>query len=68
MRLWLAGEPTLDELLSDEIMGPIVASAGMSREQLRLILAELAGRLRGNARQDRGSEGGSRACRVAVGR
>lgn len=68
MRLWLAGEPTLDELLGDEIMGPIVASAGISREQLRSILAEIASRLRGNGRQDRSDDSGSGAHRVAVGR
>lgn len=42
---WLTGEPTLEELLSDEMMGPVVASAGMNREQLRLNLAEVARRL-----------------------
>jgi len=68
MRLWLAGEPTLDELLCDEIMGPIVASAGMSREQFRSILAEIAGRLSCRARQDRSDESGFGARRVAVGR
>ena len=45
MRRWLAGEPSLDELLGDDIMGPVVASAGISREQLRLRLTEIARRL-----------------------
>lgn len=45
MRRWLAGEPSLDELLGDDIMGPVVASAGISREQLRLRLIEIARRL-----------------------
>lgn len=44
-RWWLTGEATLEELLSDEIMGPVVASAGLSREQLRLNLADVARRL-----------------------
>jgi hypothetical protein len=44
-RWWLTGEATLEELLSDEIMGPVAASAGMSREQLRLSLAEVARRI-----------------------
>jgi hypothetical protein len=42
---WLTGEATLEELLSDEIMGPVAASAGLSREQLRLSLAEMARRI-----------------------
>jgi hypothetical protein len=42
---WLTGEATLEELLSDEIMGPVVASAGLSREQLRLDLAKVARRI-----------------------
>jgi hypothetical protein len=47
MRRWLAGEPSLDELLGDDIMGPVVASAGLSREQFRSHLAEIARRLAG---------------------
>jgi hypothetical protein len=49
---WLTGEATLEELLSDEIMGPVAASAGLSREQLRLKLAEIARRI-GNDRHGR---------------
>jgi len=45
---WLTGEASLEELLSDEIMGPVVASAGLSREQLRLSLAEIARRIGGD--------------------
>lgn len=45
MRRWLVGEPSLDELLADDIMGPVVASAGISREQLRLHITEMARRL-----------------------
>lgn len=62
---WLTGEATLEELLSDEIMGPVAASAGLSREQLRLNLAEVARRL-GSDRQ--GGTGSRKERRqVAVG-
>jgi hypothetical protein len=47
MRRWLAGEPSLDELLGDDMMGPVVASAGLSREQFRSHLTEIARRLSG---------------------
>lgn len=53
---WLTGEATLEELLSDEIMGPVAASAGLSREQLRSNLAEVARRIG----DDRKSGAGSR--------
>ena len=49
---WLSGEASLEELLSDEIMGPVAASAGLSREQLRLSLAEVARRI-SNGREGR---------------
>ncbi len=52
MRRWLTQEVSLEELLGDEIMGPVVASAGMSREEFRLSLAEIARRV--------GGEGGAR--------
>ena len=65
MRRWLAGEPSLEELLGDDIMGPVVASAGMSREQFRLRLAELASRL-GNS-EGVTCCGGDGARRVAIG-
>jgi hypothetical protein len=44
---WLTGEASLEELLSDEIMGPVAASAGLSREQLRSSLADVARRIDG---------------------
>jgi hypothetical protein len=53
---WLTGEASLEELLSDEIMGPVAASAGLSREQLRSSLAEVARRISG----DREGRAGSR--------
>jgi hypothetical protein len=60
---WLTGEASLEELLSDEIMGPVAASAGLSREQLRLSLAEVARRISGN--RERGARKEPR--HVAVG-
>ena len=64
-RWWLTGEASLEELLSDEIMGPVAASAGLSREQLRLHLAEVARRVCG----DRHGRGGRRGepRQIAVG-
>ena len=53
---WLTGEAPLEELLSDEIMGPVAASAGLSREQLRSSLADVARRIGG----DRESRAGGR--------
>ncbi len=64
MGAWLAGEASLEELLGDEIMGPVVASAGMTREAFRLSLAELARRL---ACQGRRRQSGQAARSVAVG-
>jgi len=42
---WMSGEPSIDELLGDEIMDPVVRSAGVSREELRLKLLEIARRI-----------------------
>ncbi len=52
MSRWrLAGEPDLEELLSDELMGPVVRSAGVSHEELRRLLSDISRRLaRGKAR------------------
>ncbi len=58
---WLTGEATLEDLLSDEMMGPVVASAGMNREQLRSSMAEVARRLGTTSRRTRG-------CREEAGR
>ncbi len=63
MQRWLAGEPSLDELLGDDIMVPVVASAGISREQLRSSLTEIARRL---GDQGRGRQSGSDTGRAAV--
>jgi len=40
-------EPSLDDLLDDEIMIPVMRSAGLSAEQLRAELRRTAGRLAG---------------------
>jgi hypothetical protein len=62
---WLTGEASLEELLSDEIMGPVAASAGLSREQLRSSLAEVARRIGGGREGRAGSRKEPR--QVAVG-
>ena len=41
----MAGEPTLDELLADEIMRPVMRSAGLDAGGLRSLLRDLAHRL-----------------------
>jgi hypothetical protein len=64
-RWWLTGEATLEELLSDEMMGPVVASAGLSREQLRLNLSEIARRIGGDRQSRMGSRKEPR--QIAVG-
>lgn len=66
-RWWLTGEATLEELLSDEIMGPVVASAGLSREQLRLNLAEIARRICGDGHGRSGPGCRKEPRQVAVG-
>ena len=38
-------EPSLDELLADEIMTPVIRSAGTDRAALRCSLAETARRI-----------------------
>ena len=62
---WLTGEASLEELLSDEIMGPVAASAGLSREQLRSNLAEVARRIGGPRESRAGSHKETR--QIAVG-
>jgi len=42
---WMSGEPSIDELLGDEIMDPVARSAGLSREELRLKVVEVARRI-----------------------
>lgn len=47
MRRWKMSvvEPSLDDLLSDEIMIPVMRSAGLSAEELRAELRQAAHRL-----------------------
>jgi hypothetical protein len=40
-------EPTLDDLLEDELMAPVMRSAGISAAELRAKLSETARRLAG---------------------
>jgi len=49
MRRWWISEvePSLDDLLDDEIMIPVMQSAGLSAEQFRAELKRAAARLRG---------------------
>ena len=49
MRRWKMSEvePSLDDLLDDEIMVPVMRSAGLSAEQLRAELRRTASRLVG---------------------
>ncbi len=46
MSRWrLAGEPDLEELLGDDVMEPVVRSAGVSYEELRRQLSDISRRL-----------------------
>jgi len=46
MSRWrLAGEPDLEELLGDDVMGHVVRSAGVSHEELRRQLSDISRRL-----------------------
>ena len=47
MRVWklMVPEPSLEELLGDEMMSAVMRSAGLDRVGLRAMLAEVAGRL-----------------------
>jgi len=68
MKRWLVGEPSLDELLGDELMARVVASAGISREELRSRLAEIARSLASSPRESGSGQSGDKPSRVAVGR
>lgn len=63
---WLTGEASLEELLSDEIMGPVAASAGLSREQLRSSLAEVARRIGSDRERRTGSRKEPRQVAVSI--
>lgn len=46
MQVWkTASEPTLEELLDDEIMRPVMRSAGLDAAALRALLRDLARRV-----------------------
>ena len=47
MPKWLTKgrEPSLDELLGDEMMAPVMRSAGIAEAELRALLAALAARV-----------------------
>ncbi|HEX9491537.1 MAG TPA: hypothetical protein VF930_14715 [Stellaceae bacterium] len=46
MRGWeMAAEPTLEELLRDDIMVPVMRSAGLDAAKLRALLTDLARRV-----------------------
>jgi len=46
MRGWkMTAEPTLEELLRDDIMVPVMRSAGVDTEKLRALVTDLARRL-----------------------
>jgi hypothetical protein len=63
MRRWkiTVVEPSLEDLLADEMMEPVMRSAGVSAEALRAELRRAACRV---ARADR--PGGDKACRWAT--
>ena len=49
----MTGEPSLDELLDDEIMGYVMRTAGLDTSELRRQLADLARRLADRPAGDR---------------
>ncbi|HZT52448.1 MAG TPA: hypothetical protein VFA22_10965 [Stellaceae bacterium] len=58
MREWcMAGEPSLDELLGDEIMDRMMRAAGLDAREMRRQLAEIARRWRERVASNR--RGGS---------
>ena len=46
--------PSLDDLLADEVMQPVLRSAGLDRHELREMMVETARRLEDRERQDDG--------------
>ena len=63
---WLVGEPSLDEILGDDMMSRVVASTGMSPAEFRSRLAEIARRL-GAGQSGGAPESGQKPPRVALG-
>ena len=48
----MTGEPSLDELLGDEIMDHVTRTAGLDKSELRRRLADIARRLADRARPE----------------
>ncbi len=44
--------PSLDDLLADEVMRPVLRSAGLDRHELREMMVETARRIEDRDRQD----------------
>ena len=55
----MTGEPSLDELLGDEIMDHVTRTAGLDKSELRRRLADLARRLGDRPRGDRSCDCGA---------
>ena len=49
-------EPSLDDLLADDIMAPVLRSAGVDRDRVREMMVETARRV--EERRGRGRRGG----------
>ncbi len=49
-------EPSLEDLLADEIMAPVLKSAGSDPEQLRAMMVETARRIEDRERQEEDEE------------
>jgi hypothetical protein len=51
--------PSLDDLLADEVMQPVLRSAGLDRHELREMMVETARRIDDRDRQNDGAELGT---------
>lgn len=51
-------EPSLEDLLADDIMAPVLRSAGVDRERVREMMVETARRIEDRERRDGGDPGG----------
>lgn len=54
-------EPSIDDLLGDEIMIPVMRSAGLSADELRVQIRRVAS---GLGHRQRGGEGNETCCRA----
>jgi len=67
MALWhFVGEPTLDELIEDEMMIPVMRSAGIDAVRLRAAYVEMARRRRGDTAPRPTTASLSRSCEAAL--